>query len=369
MNGDIKYDKSETLSLNGLKGFACLIIAFVWHYQHFAPANGSPFYSIFNVSYRSGLYFVELFFMVSGFVMTLGYASKVASREIRFGAFMKRRILKIYPLYLVALLLVTLAEAVYRHGNGTTFVYENFDLKHFLMHLFCVQGGIMSTDWSFNAPSWCITICLVMYLLFFMIMRTFGIRKATVLPWAALFVAGNIIVWKDADMPVINQLMARGLICFPLGVLLAFLWLNAPEKVKLPSGIIAVAGAAAIYLYLRNTDPLDPDKTQMIYSFVFSPLLIIAALNFMPLNRILASRPAQYLGKLSVPIYLLHFFVQCSIATLDRHFEWGLNYSGRKVWLLYVVITLAVAAIYQAVSAQIAIKVKAVSDPGSSTSA
>ena len=339
-------EKSETSCLTGLKGLACLIIAFVWHYQHFAPAEGYPFYDVFNVSYRSGLYFVELFFILSGFVMTLGYASKVMEGRISFGQYMKRRIIKIYPLYLIALLLVTAAELMYKHANNVTFVYGNFDIKHFIMHLFCLQGGILSTDWSFNAPSWCITVCFVMYIIFFAVMRSTRSYTVSVIPWSVLMAAGYLMVWKEADYPVINTLIGRGFICFPFGVLMAYAYLHMPDKAKLPTGFVATVGLAAVYYYLRRTDPLLPLRTQMIYTFIFAPLMILAALYLKPLNKALATRPVQYLGELSLPVYLLHFFVQVMIDMANRHFEWEFNYSSRKVWLLYVICVLAVAAIY-----------------------
>ncbi len=339
-------DNGETLCLNGLKGLACLIIAFIWHYQHFAPAEGYPFYKIFNVSYRSGLYFVELFFMLSGLVMTLGYGRRVMEGKISFGKYMLRRIVKIYPLYLIALFAVTAAELLYRHLFADTFVYGNFNLKHFLMHFFCLQGGLLSTDWSFNAPAWCISVCFVMYILFFLILRNCRSFGRAAVPFFLMMVAGFILVRKDYSYPVINTLIGRGLLCFPIGVMIAVLWLHNSLKYRNIIGAAALTLAIAVYIFLRRTDPLMPFRTQMIYTFALAPLIILAALYFKPLNRLLATSPVQYLGKLSLPVYLLHFFVQCVFDMTRRYFELDLNYSSRKVWLLYVASVLLVAALY-----------------------
>ena len=80
-------NKIETKCLNALRFFAAGIIAFVWHYQHFAPEHGSPFASVFRWSYRYGWLMVELFFMLSGFGMFLGYANKIQAHQISFAQY------------------------------------------------------------------------------------------------------------------------------------------------------------------------------------------------------------------------------------------------------------------------------------------
>ena len=54
-------------AIDGMKGIGACIIAFFWHYQHFKPQDGSPFFSAFPMSYKYGSFMVELFFMLSGF--------------------------------------------------------------------------------------------------------------------------------------------------------------------------------------------------------------------------------------------------------------------------------------------------------------
>ena len=86
---------TNTKCLNSLKGFAACIVAFVWHYQHFAPQAGSPLYSLFTVSYQYGWLMVELFFVLSGFGMMLGYGEKVISHAISFKDYMIKRLKKL----------------------------------------------------------------------------------------------------------------------------------------------------------------------------------------------------------------------------------------------------------------------------------
>ena len=78
--------------------------------------------------------------------------------------------------------------------------------------------------------------------------------------------------------------------------------------------------------------------------------MVLCAL-FVPwLNKALQWRPLVYLGSLSIYIYLFHFPVQCLIRVADVYFDLHLIYSAKKVWLLYVIVVICVAAIYKKVS-------------------
>ena len=72
--------------IDGLKGIGAIIIAFFWHYQHFTQydVRKAPLYSIFFVSHTYGYLMVELFFVLSGFGMMVGYADRVYQKEISF---------------------------------------------------------------------------------------------------------------------------------------------------------------------------------------------------------------------------------------------------------------------------------------------
>ena len=71
----IKVTKIPTNCLNTLKFFASISIAFLWHYNDFVTRN-FPFGYKFLWSYKKGFIFVELFFMLSGFGMFMGYGKR-----------------------------------------------------------------------------------------------------------------------------------------------------------------------------------------------------------------------------------------------------------------------------------------------------
>ena len=80
-----KTSNIPTNCLSTLKFISSFIIAFVSHYRHFPVKNGVvPFANLFKWSYSKGWILVELFFMLSGFGMFLGYGDKIIKRELTF---------------------------------------------------------------------------------------------------------------------------------------------------------------------------------------------------------------------------------------------------------------------------------------------
>ena len=93
-------------------------MAFVWHYQHFKPQNGSPFDMLFKVSYVMGWSMVDLFFMLSGFGMMIGYGKRVFEKNISFKCYFIKRLKRLYPLFIFTTALVFFLELIYRHKIG-----------------------------------------------------------------------------------------------------------------------------------------------------------------------------------------------------------------------------------------------------------
>src|SRR4051812_22955899 len=87
-------------SLEGVRGIAALIVA-LYHFQLGTVHAGLPLI-------RHGYLFVDLFFVLSGFVMCAAYAGKLKSAE-DFGRFLIRRTGRLLPLLLFSTLVFLLA--------------------------------------------------------------------------------------------------------------------------------------------------------------------------------------------------------------------------------------------------------------------
>ncbi len=159
-------------SMDALRGIAA--IGVVLYHAVPRPANGIPT-SLLNwpgyvVQFGSSVGYIGvfLFFVISGFCIHLQCARARAAgqqAEIRFGAFWKRRIRRLYPPYLIALAFYLLLPALI---NGV-------NLSHFLaydvvMHVLMLHNLDPRTCYSINGVFWTLAIEEQLYLAYFLLL-------------------------------------------------------------------------------------------------------------------------------------------------------------------------------------------------------
>jgi peptidoglycan/LPS O-acetylase OafA/YrhL len=111
---------------------------------------------------------VFLFFVISGFCIHLQWARAKAAGlkpEIRFGAFWKRRIRRLYPPYIITLLLFLLLAASTVGINLTHFFV--YDLG---MHLLMLHNLDPHTCYTINGVFWTLAIEEQLYLAYFLLL-------------------------------------------------------------------------------------------------------------------------------------------------------------------------------------------------------
>src|SRR5262249_47299325 len=121
--------------------------------------------------YEQGGKAVSLFFVISGFVFYWLYSRAVASTRIGAQEFALLRFSRLYPLHLATLLIVAALQPLYLSATGSYFIYAYNDAKHFVLNLFFASFWGLQSDQSFNGPSWSISIEILLYAVFFLVVR------------------------------------------------------------------------------------------------------------------------------------------------------------------------------------------------------
>jgi peptidoglycan/LPS O-acetylase OafA/YrhL len=158
--------------IDALRGVAALGVVF---YHAVDPArnvvpNNLVEYPVRLVQFGSsfGYIGVFLFFVISGFCIHLQWAkAKAAGTEpdLRFGRFWKRRIRRLYPPYLIALLLFLLLTAA---TVGLKFTQAFFyDLG---MHLLLLHNLDPNTCYTINGVFWTLAVEEQLYLAYFLLL-------------------------------------------------------------------------------------------------------------------------------------------------------------------------------------------------------
>ncbi len=189
--------------------------------------------------------FVDLFFVVSGFVIAFVYWNKLSSLG-EYARFLRKRVARLGPLHWATLIIFALlgifGNVLGAHVNHP----EMFDMRCFLPNVLFMQATPLCKHLSFNGPAWSISAEFCMYLaapLFFLLARRGILLIAGV---AALWFAGVTIfahgsAWLDWTAPA-GPLRAVPSFC--LGICLFLL----RKQLTYKFGEIWMWGSLALFL-------------------------------------------------------------------------------------------------------------------------
>src|SRR5258708_21739589 len=105
---------------------------------------------------------VDMFFILSGFVISSSYPAKSTGTQSYF-RFMIRRVARIYPLHVLTLFLFVGLTLL---GIADSTLTSTGNLSDFFYNLFLVQAWGVTDHLSFNSPAWSISAELFCYILF-----------------------------------------------------------------------------------------------------------------------------------------------------------------------------------------------------------
>lgn len=312
---------NEIRSLTGIRGLAALTV-FLAHTQTTLLTKGVDLQvpTLIERLLLSGGRQVDIFFVLSGFILTLIYSTWFdagVSRDSYF-KFMRKRLARIYPLhaFMLALTVGFVIIAAFSHAhvvNGLgRFSWSTLPSYFLLIHAwrFDPTGG------TWNPPSWSISIEFLAYLLFpFFVWVTATARKRRplMLLIAALAcgaLCNTLMPWGLTGAEAIS----RGLTEFAVGsICVAFF--SSPVADWLRSSL----GSTLVLFALLVCYALTPETNFAIA--VFAAPLILALTGQNPVSRFFGWTPVYFLGEISYSIYLGHFLFT-SIAYRLVSAEW-----------------------------------------------
>jgi peptidoglycan/LPS O-acetylase OafA/YrhL len=299
---------AEIRALTGLRGIAASTV-FLVHLRETLSERGlqSDVPEWIGRMFLNGGRQVDVFFVLSGFILTMNYRSWFEQRVAAssYLAFMQRRFARIYPLHFVMLLLVIgFVVAAGLVGAQTRYGLERFhygDLPAYFL-LVHAWGVLPNGPGEWNPPSWSISIEALAYLLFppaiWLMAVTFKGRKW--LPLALSAAAGigiNLLTpWGLSGFAGI----ARGLSEFFFGC--CVMMLHGERIATWLQGAPGAAAAAAVLVIVYLAMP----DTGFAIALGTAPLLL-ALCSDNPVSRFFGWQPVFFLGEISYSIYLGHF--------------------------------------------------------------
>jgi peptidoglycan/LPS O-acetylase OafA/YrhL len=285
--------------LESIRGVAALLVVFF----HLPKWNPILDVGVINNSYLM----VELFFVLSGFVIFNAYHSKIVSLRdlLRFQFLRFGRLYPVHLLFLFAFVFIECAKYIAEHKFGllgpNTRAFEINDLQAFAQNLLLVSGLLPTERLTFNGPAWSICVEFYTYLVFALIMLYAGRLRAlllTLIPGIALVLMGS---GNSHGFEHLLQCLAG----FFLGCWTA-IFVNQ-IKFEVPS-FVSLATLLTIVVFLQT-------KSTMAVDLLIYPLsaLLIASLVLSSdglVKRMLNLRQLKQLGAVSYSLYMCHAAVE-----------------------------------------------------------
>ena len=188
---------NKLLGLEALRFIAAFSVL-VWHYQHFAYVadvpvdlvrDRLPLSGLLRPLYEVGQYGVWVFWCVSGFIFFWKYRDSIFERSMPSWTFFVFRLSRLYPLHFATLIIVAALQLAYFRWHGYFFVYQDNDIRHFLLQIFMASNWGFESGNSFNGPIWSISVEVLVYVMFFLMLRC--VTRSAVLNLVVILVCLN----------------------------------------------------------------------------------------------------------------------------------------------------------------------------------
>ena len=161
-------EKERNYSLDFLKIIATTLIIF----HHWQQCTGAKF--SYGINFAGGKfywgYIVELFFIISGFVM-FRYIDKIKSNEINFKIFAIKRFTRFIPMLFLGAILYEIIIIIYMKMYGTSWFGQQPSFWGTIIDSLGIQNGWFFKDMNVNFPTWYCSVLLLMYVVFYISVR------------------------------------------------------------------------------------------------------------------------------------------------------------------------------------------------------
>jgi peptidoglycan/LPS O-acetylase OafA/YrhL len=159
-------------ALAGARAFPPLLVVMF----HFSEGHHYSGVRVLDLFATRGYLWVEFFFVLSGFILTHAYGSRLETLRTPkgYGGFLRNRLIRLYPLHLFMLLWILAMVIVLRllaHQGGYLSIFDaryhqNISVKGFFLSLALVQAWNTMDTLTWNGVSWFVSVEFALCLLF-----------------------------------------------------------------------------------------------------------------------------------------------------------------------------------------------------------
>ncbi|PWN64698.1 acyltransferase family protein [Chryseobacterium oncorhynchi] len=295
---------------------------------------------LYNIDYISNIFLranvgVSYFFILSGFIMIVAYHKK---DRIGYFEYYKNRFARIYPLYVLGLLLYLVTR------------YYNFSIYKGFLYLFGLQSWVPGEAMILNFPGWSISVEFLFYLIFPLLYNYFyskgnkSIWIVTISIWIITQVFCNL--YADSSYYQGPHTESHELLYyFPLmhineflvGNLAGLYFVRNSGQKNYDIPVIIIFAAILISLIFV---PLFYHNGLM--AILFIPLIILISRNNGMLTKLFSLKPLEYLGEASYAVYITHIPILYILREILKEYYLDIN----TIFGIYIIVLIMTSILF-----------------------
>jgi peptidoglycan/LPS O-acetylase OafA/YrhL len=301
--------KGQIKELTSLRGIAAWWVVF-YHFGAYWSDHTIP---LINAFVGNGFLAVDLFFVLSGFVIYLVHGNEFEkpTRALTM-MFLLKRLARIYPLHIVILFLYLSVPAALILFSSSGTVPSSYNSISFIYKILLIDSWGLDEGLTWNVPSWSISAEWAVYLSFPILAPFIGKMERSMLALSAglvgLFVLMTTFVFavgfESLGEMIIGFGVIRCLFQFTIGCILSALYKKWGSRLDTCSSWLFCFGSF-IFILLA----FDIIGDVLFAPLAFSMLILALTRERSWLTSGFRFQPIVYLGEISYSTYMIHYLV------------------------------------------------------------
>lgn len=298
--------------------FIAAIAIVVFHFGKNSPLFSNDYVAFIFNSANIG---VSYFFILSGFVMIIAYRNKTVS----FFNYLKNRFARIYPVYILAILLVVVNQS-----------FNLFKIKDLFLNITMFQSWFSGRATTINYPGWSLSVELFFYLSFPFLLNFIyskkNLKSITIVIlgfWLLSQILFHAILYGNISIPFydVQDLFYHPIMHFNeflIGNLAGIYFLKksciSNNKNYLP---LIISLIIVLLLFLRFK--LGVNYHNGFLAIIFVPIIFLLSSSNDLISKFISKKPFVFLGEISYSIYILQVPIWMFLTDYRMNRYFGLN--------------------------------------------
>ncbi len=327
----LKPDSDQMLHLDALRMVGALMIV-VFHFNRFLNLDGR--WQLADDAIKNFSLIVDLFFVISGYVMAAIYTGRLTS-PAKYAAFLKKRVARLGPLHWLTLGVFIAIAAAGWVGWINERDPSRYDVSCIVPNILFIHAWGVCHAQTWNFVSWAISAEMGVYIALPLLLWITG--KGRVVTAVLAFGSLALLAWISRGGETFSQWtynfgVARAVPGFLLGMLA---WQMRPWLARLPAAPWLMWGLLAAFVIASGAGAPRGALLLVVYAIGFAGVAADAA------GRVgKATRWMAPWAQLSFTLYLLHPIALKIALNWVGLGLWNLNGDAMRLWVLAWVILL-----------------------------